>query len=150
VRNRTHPPRPSRSRTMPRCLASLSVALLLTAAVGRLAGGPPVSLPWSPWRGPDGQGHSADTRVPLTWSEKENLLWKTRLPGRGNSTPIIWGDRVFLTASSKDGGERYVLCVDRRDGKLLWQQTASKGVLPGRTHSWNGYASASCATDGYR
>jgi outer membrane protein assembly factor BamB len=135
---------------MPRCLASLSVALLLTAAVGRLAGGPPVSIPWSPWRGPDGQGHSADTRVPLTWGEKENLLWKTRLPGRGNSTPIIWGDRVFLTASSKDGGERYVFCVDRRDGKLLWQQTASKGVPPGRTHSWNGYASASCATDGYR
>src|SRR6516162_8862837 len=55
---------------------------------------------WTTWRGPSGQGHVDDARVPLTWSDKENLLWSTRLPGKGNSTPIIWGERIFLTAAS--------------------------------------------------
>ncbi len=103
---------------------------------------------WPQWRGPSGQGVSSDTRVPLTWSEKENILWKTPLPGRGNSTPVIWGDRIFLTAAGGDGDERLVLCVRSADGKVLWQQTASRGVPPGKTHAWNGFASASCATDG--
>jgi outer membrane protein assembly factor BamB len=103
---------------------------------------------WAYWRGPSGQGYSDDTKVPLTWSETENIVWKTKLPGVGNSSPIVWGDHIFLTAATKDGQERYVLCVRRSDGKLLWQKTASKGVAPGRTHAWNGYASASCATDG--
>jgi outer membrane protein assembly factor BamB len=103
---------------------------------------------WPQWRGPSGQGYCDDTRVPLTWGEQENLLWKTKLPGAGNSSPVVWGDRIFLTASSPKGEERLVLCVSATDGKVLWQQVASKGVEPGRTHEWNGYASASCATDG--
>ncbi|MBY0523646.1 MAG: PQQ-binding-like beta-propeller repeat protein [Gemmataceae bacterium] len=103
---------------------------------------------WAHWRGPTGQGYSTDARVPLTWGDKENLLWKVELPGRGNSTPIVWGDRIFLTSASADGDERYVLCVRASDGKLLWKQTASKGALAGKTHAWNGYASSSCATDG--
>jgi outer membrane protein assembly factor BamB len=105
---------------------------------------------WTHWRGPSGQGYSDDANVPLSWSEKHNLLWKTLLPGRGNSTPIVWRERIFLTAASKDGKERYVICLARKDGKILWQRTASKGVPPGRTHGWNGYASASCTTDGER
>jgi outer membrane protein assembly factor BamB len=55
-----------------------------------------------------------------------------------------------LTAATKDGKEGYVLCVRKKDGKLLWKQVAFKGVKPGQTHQWNGYASASCATDGER
>jgi outer membrane protein assembly factor BamB len=103
---------------------------------------------WPHYRGPTGQGYSDDTRVPLTWSDKDNLLWKTELPGRGNSSPIVWGDRIFLTAASSNGDERYVVCVRASDGKLLWKQLASKGVSPGRSHAWNGYASSSCTTDG--
>lgn len=103
---------------------------------------------WSHWRGPTSDGHSADTRVPLTWSETDNVLWKTKLPGVGASSPVVWSDRAFLTASSADAKERYVLCVRVADGKLLWQQTAAKDVEPERTNSWNGYATPSCATDG--
>jgi outer membrane protein assembly factor BamB len=103
---------------------------------------------WAHWRGPTGQGYSDDTRIPLSWSETENILWKTALPGVGNSSPIVWGDRIFLTAASGNGDERHVLCVRASDGKLLWQQVASKGVPDGRSHAWNGYASPSCATDG--
>jgi outer membrane protein assembly factor BamB len=108
----------------------------------------PATAHWAQWRGPSGQGYSDDTRVPLVWSDTNNLLWKTPLPGRGNSSPIMWGDRIFLTAASSNGDERYVLCVRAEDGKLLWKQVSAQGVEPGRTHAWNGYASASCATDG--
>src|SRR5437870_4753477 len=103
---------------------------------------------WAQWRGPSGQGYSDDKRVPLEWSQDKNLVWKTRLPGQGNSSPIVWGDRIFLTASSLDGKERSVLCVHSTDGKILWQHLAAKEKDPGKTHGWNGYASASCATDG--
>jgi outer membrane protein assembly factor BamB len=131
-----------------RCLILLAVlgAVLLT---GVRAGENP-NRNWTTWRGPSGQGHVDDSRVPLTWSDKENVLWSTALPGKGNSTPIISGNRIFLTAAGNKGDERYVLCLDRNDGKILWKQLASKGVPPGRTHGWNGYASASCTTDGER
>jgi len=103
---------------------------------------------WPQWRGPSGQGYTDDADVPLKWGEQENLLWKTDLPGSGNSTPVVWGDRLFLTCSAKNGDERLVVCVRVADGEILWKQTASTGVPAGRTHQWNGYASASCTTDG--
>lgn len=124
------------------CLLPLALLLPLTAAERDPAGA------WPQWRGPSGQGHTDDPRVPLRWGEKENVLWKTRLPGGGNSTPIVWGERIFLTAASPGGAERYVLCLSARDGKLLWQQTAASGVAPERTHAWNGHASPSCVSDG--
>src|SRR5437667_9683158 len=105
---------------------------------------------WPCWRGPSGQGYVNGSNVPLTWSDTKNLLWKTDLPGRGNSSPIVWGDHIFLTAASPNGDERYVLCVQATDGKILWKQLASKGAVAGKTHEWNGYASASCVTDGSR
>src|SRR5579864_5682336 len=101
----------------------------------------PANRSWAQWRGPSGQGYSDDGRVPLTWSDTENLLWKTPLPGHGNSTPIVWGERIFLTAASKSGDERSVLCISATDGKLLWQQRASQGGNAGKTHDWNGFAS---------
>lgn len=111
---------------------------------------PAAAFEWPAWRGPGGQGHSDDQRVPLQWSEKNNLVWKTPLPGRGNSTPIVWGRRVFLTAASADGSERFLICVDAQHGKPLWQRLVSKDVPAGKSHPWNGYASASCVTDGER
>ena len=123
-----------------------AVLVFVLAAAGLFGADSPTN--WAHYRGPTGQGYSDDARVPLTWGDAENLLWKTELPGRGNSSPIVWGDRIFLTAAGGDGGERSVVCVRATDGKLLWKQVASKGAPPGRTHAWNGYASPSCATDG--
>jgi outer membrane protein assembly factor BamB len=133
------------------CRRSLCVLgmVVLVFGLAHSAETPPASS-WVHWRGPGMQGHCDDNKVPLVWSEKQNLLWKTKLPGPGNSTPIIWGDRVFLTSSSSDGKSRQVVCINAIDGKVLWQQTASEGVPPGKTHNWNGYASASCTTDGAR
>jgi outer membrane protein assembly factor BamB len=103
---------------------------------------------WTHWRGPSQQGYVADEKVPLKWSETENLAWKVKLPGGGHSTPIVYGDRVFLTASNARGSELYVLCVRTSDGKILWQETAAKDVKQDKSHEWNGFASPSCATDG--
>lgn len=105
---------------------------------------------WPAWRGADGTGRCRETGVPVQWSATENVRWKTPLPGPGNSTPIVWGDRIFLTQSLDEGGKhRALLCFDRKDGKLLWQQeTPFDGQET--THKDNPYCSASPVTDGER
>src|SRR5262245_5123681 len=78
---------------------------------------------WSRWRGPSGQGLVAGNGYPDTWSGTDNVLWKVKVPGRGNSSPIVWRDSIFITTSYEDG-RRSVLCFRRRDGKQLWETSA--------------------------
>jgi outer membrane protein assembly factor BamB len=104
---------------------------------------------WPAWRGPDGTGVARDSKLPLRWTTNENIRWRTPLPERGNSTPIIWKDRVFVTQAIEKENRRTLMCFDRKTGKLLWQ----KGVTyPEKepTHGTNPYCSASPATDGER
>jgi WD40 repeat protein len=103
---------------------------------------------WPGWRGPSQDGHSSDPRVPLEWGPTKNLQWQIDLPGFGNSSPIAWENRVFLTSASADGSQRFVLCIDRNSGKILWQRTAATGLHPEPVHPWNTHASATCVTDG--
>jgi outer membrane protein assembly factor BamB len=105
---------------------------------------------WPGWRGPRGDGTSAEKGLPTSWSSTEKVRWKIELPGPGNSSPIVWGKRIFLTQSiDKKGTERAVLCFDRADGKLLWQKSiAFKGEEP--THDTNPYCAATPVTDGER
>lgn len=124
------------------------LALLLGPSLGIAADSSAAN--WPCWRGPAQDGHSSDTRVPLKWSASENLKWQVDLPGFGNSSPIVWGDRIFLTSATKDGNERWVLCLDRKHGKMLWQKSVGKGFPPEKTHNWNTHASATCVTDGER
>lgn len=107
---------------------------------------PAADANWPRWRGPQQDGHTTDSALPVKWSS-ENVVWKTPLPGSGQSTPMIWGNRIFLTAALNKGAERIVFCVDRNSGKLLWQESAWKGQ-PEPSHALNGWASASCVTDG--
>src|SRR5262245_42208750 len=95
--------------------ASLVVVLLLssTAAADN----------WPAWRGPTGQGHSAETNLPIKWSATENVKWKVRLPDEGNSTPAVWGDKVFLTQATETGKKRSLWCLSRKDGAKLWEKT---------------------------
>jgi outer membrane protein assembly factor BamB len=104
--------------------------------------------PWAQWRGPRGDGYVTDTSPPVKFSAS-NVLWKTPLPGSGQSTPVVFDDRIFLTAYENGGGKRIVFAVNRADGKRLWQQTAWTGQ-PEPSHQLNGWASATCATDGER
>jgi outer membrane protein assembly factor BamB len=101
---------------------------------------------WARWRGPSADGHSAETNLPTTWSAAD-IAWKSPLPGLGHSSPVIWGERIFLTAALDGGRERVVLGINRNDGQILWQQTAWTGQAE-PTHKMNGHASATCATDG--
>jgi outer membrane protein assembly factor BamB len=101
---------------------------------------------WPRWRGPQQNGQSTETDLPVKWSDA-NLAWKTELPGGGQSSPIIWGDRIFLTSALAQGKERVVLCIDRKTGQMMWQHTAWKGE-PEKSHIMNGWASATCVTDG--
>lgn len=114
---------------------------------------------WRAFRGNDGSGISQETGLPLTWSLNENILWKTELPGAGSSTPIIVGDRVYLTCYSgynvpgqpkgRPEDLRYhVLCLDRSNGKILWQQEiAPKLPEQDNIRDGHGYASSSPVAD---
>jgi outer membrane protein assembly factor BamB len=76
---------------------------------------------WPGWRGPTADGVSAEKNLPVTWSATENVRWKVPVPGAGVSSPVVWGERVFLTASTgRRNDELHVLCYHRKDGKLLW------------------------------
>jgi outer membrane protein assembly factor BamB len=104
---------------------------------------------WPRWRGPSGQGVVEETGYPETWSDTDNVVWKVEVPGRGNSSPIIWDDRIFLTTAYDNGVRRSVLCFRRSDGKLRWEVFAPD-ANPESPHPKNGYASATPTTDGER
>ncbi len=104
---------------------------------------------WTRWRGPSGQGLAPGSGYPDTWSATQNVAWKMPVPGQGNSSPIVWGDRVLITAAY-DGGRRLSLLAFRRsDGQRLWEQFAPEGRTQS-SHFKNGHASATPVTDGER
>src|SRR5207244_3748307 len=104
---------------------------------------------WPRWRGPSGQGIVEGKSYPDSWSETENVRWKIDVPGRGNSSPIVWKDRIFLT-TAYDGTKRVLLCFRREDGKLLWEAFAPTPEDVERTYWKNTHATATPATDGTR
>ena len=101
---------------------------------------------WPVWRGPSGQGLATGT-YPDTWSATENVVWKKPVPGRGNSSPIVWGDRIFLTSAYESGRRVSLIAFRRTDGAQLWEAFAPDGRA-GRAHYKNGHASATPSTDG--
>jgi outer membrane protein assembly factor BamB len=101
---------------------------------------------WAQWRGPRGDGHAVARDVPTNW-DASAVKWRSPLPGKGQSTPIQWGDRIFLTTALEDGRQREVLGISAVDGKILWRKTAWTGE-PEKSHAMNGWASATCATNG--
>ena len=104
---------------------------------------------WPAWRGPEGMGVSSEKNIPLRWSTNENVRWRTGLPERGNSTPIIWGNRVFVTQAIEKEKRRVLMCFDRATGSLLWQ--VGPAVAESEpTHDTNPQCSGSPVTDGDR
>jgi len=104
---------------------------------------------WPMWRGPRGDGSSLERSVPTQWSATNNIAWKILVPGEGHSSPIVWGERLFLTTALKETEERCLLCFERKSGHLLWQRTVLRGPLEAKNGE-NSYASATPATDGKR
>ncbi len=102
---------------------------------------------WPEWRGPRRDGSSLETGLPTKWSETENVAWKTPIPGKGHSSPIVWGDRVFVTTAVPAEQRRILMCVDARDGKVLWSRDVLIAPLE-KINNLNSYASSTPATDG--
>src|SRR6516164_203003 len=94
---------------------SAGVLLLAPALAGALEN-------WPGWRGPSMNGYCREKNLPTKWSPTENVRWKAPLPAPGNSTPIIWGDRIFITQALDRGKERAVVCFDRKTGNKIWQR----------------------------
>ncbi len=113
------------------------------------AGIPTPAGNWPAWRGPMGTGVANETHLPLHWGEHENVRWRAPLPAPGNSTPIVWGTRVFITQATDGGRQRGLWCFDRKTGALLWQR---EGTVAGTetTHERNPQGSSSPVTDGER
>ncbi|MCI0460534.1 MAG: PQQ-like beta-propeller repeat protein [Gemmataceae bacterium] len=150
----------------------LVITCLLAVAADADRGGVETQDYWPQWRGPLGTGVAPNAHPPVEWSETKHIRWKTALPGKGHSTPIVWGERLFLTTAIPYGEAvkpRYpnrpgahdnldlthahafvVLAVNRRDGRILWQQTVHKEVPHEAGHITASLASASPVTDGER
>lgn len=128
------------------CWLLTAATFLLIAAGDLMAGELPSPVNWPRWRGPRGDGHAAATDLPVRW-DASSIVWKTPLKGIGQSSPIVWGDRIFLTSALDQGRQRIVYCVDAADGSIKWEHVAWKGE-PEKIHDWNSWASATCATDG--
>ena len=137
-----------------------SSAIALTGAVND-------ATQWAQWRGPDMTGVSRTAKPPIEWSETKNLKWKVEIPGRGSSSPIVYGDRVYVLtavpvgvtgdaqhaprgAAPQRGVHQYkVLAIDRKTGKTVWERTAREEEPHEPAHGDNGtFASSSAITDG--
>ena len=125
---------------------------------------------WGQWRGPLGTGVATDADPPVEWGENKNIRWKTALPGKGHSTPIVWGDRIFVTTAVPVGDalpprfstapgthdgvpvthrhQFVVLALDRKDGKIVWKRTLHEKLPHEGGHYTGSLASNSAATDG--
>ncbi len=96
---------------------------------------------WPQFRGPNGDGRSDSRDLPLTWSESENVTWKTPVHGRAWSSPVISGDQIWLTTATEDGRELFVVCADRGSGKILRDEKIFDVEKPQFCHQFNSYAS---------
>lgn len=152
---------------------SLLLAIFLTIAAGGVRG---QTTNWPQWRGPASGGISTEVGLPNEWSDTKNIRWKTAIPGRGHSSPIVWNDRIFLTSSIEGPvvpgaeavrhihkGQEYLhpdsvgadhsytlklFCLDVGTGNVLWEKTVYDGRVYDNRHRKNTYASATPATDG--
>ena len=104
---------------------------------------------WPQFRGPTAQGNSRETNPPLQWSATENVAWKTEIPGESWSSPIVWGDRVFVTTATDSGESCRVLSLKRTTGEVLWNREVFRQV-PRRKEGRNTFATPTPATDGQR
>ena len=100
-----------------------------------------MSADWPQFRGPDGQGHGTAAQLPSKWSEVTNIAWKTDIPGRGWSSPVIQGNNIWLTTAVTAGSSLKLLRVDKSTGKLEQEITVFQVPTPGKVHSKNGHAS---------
>lgn len=152
----------------------LVITLLSSFALAATTAG---AANWPQWRGPGGLGVSAEKNIPTEWSATKNIKWKTAIPGRGHSSPVVWGNKIFLTTAIEgpvvpgakavkhvlEGDKEFlhpdsigadrkhtfkVIALNADTGKILWEQTAFEGTPYDNRHRKSSYAASTPATDG--
>lgn len=137
----------NRRLTTPRPFLRLGVPLLLLAFAF-----PSAALQaedWMRWRGPNGRAVADAKSLPVEWSGAKNVRWKAAIPGEGVSSPIVAGDRVFLTSATDRGGKRWTHCLRKSSGEIVWSKSIPDDN-PEVTSAVTGHAAATPATDGER
>lgn len=129
-------------RLKPNALAAVAVLVLLSSAVARADN-------WPRFRGPTGQGTTTESGLPTQWSATENITWKVAIPGEGWSSPIVWEDRVFVTSAMEGGTSCRIICLARKDGKILWNTPVFRQP-PEKKQEKNSLATPTPVTDGQR
>jgi outer membrane protein assembly factor BamB len=157
---------------------ALAIILPLLAAPAGWAADPSADAVWPGWRGANGQGVATAAGLPAEWSESKNIAWKTEIPGRGHSSPVVWDQTIFLTTAVEgevvagakavehmDEGKQFVhpeavgadhkhkfevLAVDAKTGKVLWEKVAYEGTPYDSRHRKASFASPTPVTDGQR
>lgn len=152
-------------------LTVIGLGLMVGTAVAASESANAPDLHWPQWRGPNGNGYIADANPPVEWNETKNVKWKLAIPGKGASTPIVVGDRLFITTAipkevpagddAQAGQQRgrlstppagvmefAVICVDRHTGNVLWRKTVREELPHEGTHPTGTWASNSAVTDG--
>lgn len=105
---------------------------------------PAIAADWTRFRGPNGSGESEEAGIPVRWTERD-YRWKVELPGMGYSSPVVWGDRLFVTSANEENATLIVQCLQTKDGATIWKrQYPSK---PHTKHKFNGYAASTPAVD---
>ncbi len=102
---------------------------------------------WPRWRGPAGNATSSEKDLPVEWDSTRNVRWKVEIPGDGVSSPIVWGDKIFVTSSLDYGRDRILHCLDRNSGQTLWSQSIHDDD-PELTSALTGYAAPTAVTNG--
>src|SRR6185295_7831862 len=157
-------------------IARITVVVTFFLTTLQVSAKPGAEGAWPQWRGPSGQGTSNEKNLPEQWSANVNIKWKASIPGRGHSSPIVWGNRIFLTTAIEgevvpgakavkhmDGDKEYVhpdsvgadhkhqfkvVCIDRASGRILWAETAFEGTPYDNRHRKSSFASSTPTTDG--
>jgi len=122
-----------------------ALALLLAACTSAVA-----AVNWPEFRGPYGDGTTKQTGLPLTWSESENVVWKTPVPGKAWSSPVVWDDQVWVTNAFEDGKQLFAVCVDRNSGKVVFNRLVFEIAEPQYCIAFNSYASPTPAIEAGR
>ena len=120
------------------CWAALVAAWVLSGPTSASA------QEWTRFRGPNGTGESEATTIPATWTA-EDYNWKVALPGVGHSSPVLWGNRLFVLSADPKDATRFVLCFDADTGKQLWSRVFAS--TPHHLHTMSSFASCTPAVD---
>ena len=119
----------------------------VTTSIQPLGNPEPSPDDWPWWRGTQRQNIVASAEIPMTWSSSDHVAWTTAIPGRGHSSPCVWGPRLYVTTSDDEQKTISLLCIDQQNGAVIWTRELHRGGLP-EIHKKNTHASSSPACDG--